>query len=254
MDYSGTFRKSRPFNHVVIDDFLDIDFAKNLEESFFAYDSPKWHSYSNSIEEKKTCNIWNEFNEHLYMYFSEINSTRFVKRLSEFTGLDLIPDNGLHGGGLHIHSAGGNLNPHLDYSIHPKLKLQRKINIIYYCSSDMELLDGDYGSLGLWENSHDVPGKLMKSIKPSFNRAVIFDTSQKSWHGLVKPLPDNSSMLRKSLATYYLCQPSESADTRSRALFSPRDNQTNDADVLETIERRSDENSYSDVYVVDDKK
>lgn len=254
MDLSKKFRTSKPFNHIVIDDFLDIDVANNVEESFFAYDSPKWHRYSNSIEEKKTCNIWNEFNNHLYMYFSEINSPTFVQRLSEFTGVDLVADNGLHGGGMHIHSGGGNLNPHLDYSTHPKLKLQRKINIIYYCSSDKELLDGGYGSLGLWGNSQDGPGELMKSIQPKFNRAVIFDTSQNSWHGLVNPLPRNSSMLRKSLATYYLCQPSASADTRSRALFAPRDNQINDANVLETIQRRSDEKSFSGVYVVDDKK
>jgi glutamyl-tRNA synthetase len=32
----------------------------------------------------------------------------------------------LHGGGLHCHKAGGKLNTHLDYSLHPKLNLQRK--------------------------------------------------------------------------------------------------------------------------------
>jgi hypothetical protein len=125
------YKQSKPFNYIVLDDFLDVNFAKKLEASFFDYDSAKWHVYSNAIEEKKTCNIWNEFNDHLYKYFSEINSAAFVEKLSEFTGLNLVPDNGLHGGGLHIHSGGGNLNPHLDYSIHPKLGLQRKINIIY---------------------------------------------------------------------------------------------------------------------------
>jgi len=31
-----------------------------------------------------------------------------------------------------MHAAGGNLNPHLDYSIHPKMGLQRKLNVIIY--------------------------------------------------------------------------------------------------------------------------
>ena len=128
---SKKFKRAKPFNHIVIDDFLDLEFAKKLEESFFEYDSDKWHSYSNSIEEKKTCNVWNEFNDILYSYFNEINSPEFVELLSQFVGETLIADAGLHGGGLHIHSAGGNLNPHLDYSIHPKLQLQRKINNIY---------------------------------------------------------------------------------------------------------------------------
>lgn len=248
------YKKSKPFNYIVFDDFLDVNFAKKLEASFFDYDSTKWHVYSNAIEEKKTCNIWNEFNDHLYKYFFEINSAAFVEKLSEFTGLNLIPDNGLHGGGLHIHSGGGNLNPHLDYSIHPKLGLQRKINIIYYCSSDEQLLEGGYGALGLWEGTSDEPGKLIKSIEPKYNRAVIFDTSQNSWHGLVNSLPNNSSMLRKSLATYYLCEPNDLVCKRSRALFAPRLYQKNDANVLDTIELRSDEATHTSAYVVDSKR
>ena len=39
------------------------------------------------------------------------------------------------------------------------------------------------------------PGDLVKSIEPIFNRAVIFDTTQNSWHGLPIPLtcPDGES-------------------------------------------------------------
>ena len=99
------YKNAKPFKHIVIDNFLDKDFAKKLEKSFFEYDSEKWHSYSNSIEEKKTCNIWNEFNDVLYKYFTDINSPKFVELLSKFVGEELVADSGLHGGGLHIHSS-----------------------------------------------------------------------------------------------------------------------------------------------------
>lgn len=253
MKLAKIYKDAKPFDHIVIDNFLDIDFAKKLEESFFEYSSDKWHSYSNSIEEKKTCNIWNEFNETLYKYFSEINSYEFVKLLSQFVGENLVADSGLHGGGLHIHSSGGNLNPHLDYSIHPKLKLQRKINIIYYCSSDNRLMESESGQLGLWEGDETEPTKLVKEIKPRFNRLVIFDTTQNSWHGLVNPLPNGTDILRKSLASYYLCTPTQNCDERSRAKFAPRDDQKGDVQVIDTINKRSSESSYSDVYIVKDK-
>ena len=47
-------------------------------------------------------------------------------------GIKLFIDPGLHGGGWHIHSNKGNLNPHLDYSIHPKMDIQRRLNLIVY--------------------------------------------------------------------------------------------------------------------------
>ena len=45
---------------------------------------------------------------------------------------------GLNGGGWHIHANGGKLNPHLDYSMYPKLPYQRKLNIIVYLQPNWE--------------------------------------------------------------------------------------------------------------------
>ena len=95
--------------------------------------------------------------------------------------------------------------------------------------------------------------KLVKEIKPRFNRLVIFDTTQNSWHGLVNPLPNGTDILRKSLASYYLCTPTQNCDERSRAKFAPRDDQKGDVQVIDTINKRSSESSYSDVYIVKDK-
>ena len=37
-----------------------------------------------------------------------------------------------------MHKAGGNLAIHLDYSIHPKMNLQRKLNLILYLEEDYD--------------------------------------------------------------------------------------------------------------------
>ena len=120
----------------------------------------------------------------------------------------LYSDIGLNGGGWHIHKKGGKLNQHLDYSLHPKLGLERKLNIIIYLNSNWK--KEWKGNLGFWSNeSNKEPGNLVREIEPKFNRAILFDTTQNSWHGLPEPVNCPKGEYRKSLAIYYLCKPSK---------------------------------------------
>ena len=240
------FRSGKPFNHCVIDDFFDLKVAKNLDLEFPSYDSSDWFVYNNAIENKKASNNWNIFPSMTYRVLSYLCSTEFARYLSEAIDETLYPDIGLHGGGWHIHSNGGNLNPHLDYSIHPKLKLQRKLNLIVYLSKSMTQEMG--GEFGLWADDNHSPGELIRSVAPLFNRAVIFDTTQNSWHGMVTPVEAPPMVFRKSLAVYYLCGVSESADPHERALFSPRLNQKGDKDIEQLILDRNDLRKSSSVY------
>ncbi len=144
----ATFADGRPFRHCVIDDFVPPETARKLESEVLPYDSPKWFVYKNQIEDKKALNDWNIFPAETYRFFQHLHSPEFVAVLSKLTGTRLYADPGLHGGGWHAHGPGGNLNPHLDYSIHPKLGLQRKLNIILYISSELKPAHG--GHLGLW--------------------------------------------------------------------------------------------------------
>lgn len=225
-----------PFPHLVIDGFLDERQALQLSSDFPAFDSQVWHTYDNAIEVKKTCNNWHVFTPALYRFFYDMSSLECIFPFQTLTKCRLFPDYGLHGGGLHIHGAGGKLNTHLDYSIHPKLGLERRLNLIVYLNPDWQESWG--GSLGLWRDDNGKPGELVKSIAPLFNRAVVFDTTG-AWHGLPEPITCPEGQYRKSLAVYYLCDPREGAASRNRALFAPTAEQADDRDVLELIERRA---------------
>ena len=243
------WEQAKPFPHFVIDNFFAEDVAKQLEDEFPDFESNIWHEYGNVIEIKKVCNNWDVFPRLTYKVFSYLNSDAFVKLLSKnlFGGMPLYSDAGLNGGGWHIHKRGGKLNTHLDYSTHPKLGLQRKLNIIVYLNSNWQAKWG--GSLGLWGNeSAEKPGDLIKQIEPIFNRAAIFDTTCNSWHGLPEPLICPENEFRKSLAIYYLTEPPENTDKRGKALFAPTESQQGDKDVLELIKKRSDVNLAADVY------
>lgn len=241
------YRSAHPFNHCVIDNFLNPEIAATVEDEFLDYSSEKWFCYKNALEEKKALNDWNSFPPCTYALFQELSSPSFISHLETIVGQKLYADPGLHGGGWHIHGPGGNLNPHLDYSLHPKLGLQRKLNIIIYVSRKME--DHHGGHFGLWScDSEGQPDRLVKEVAPQFNRAVIFDTTQNSWHGMSNALTQPEGIYRKSLAIYYLCDPGPNVDARSRALYAPREEQKGNSEIMDLIKRRSDSQHVSSTY------
>lgn len=248
-DSAKDWRSKQPFPHFVVDDFFPEHIAKQLEAEFPEFDSPVWHTYGNAIEIKKACNNWNAFPPTTYRVLQYLNSSEFVGFMASTVLGDpaLSADFGLNGGGWHIHGRGGKLNTHLDYSIHPKIGKQRKLNIIIYLNSQWQEDWG--GQLGLWSNeSSEKPGTLVKQVEPRFNRAAIFDTTCNSWHGLPSPLTCPEGQYRKSLAVYYLTEAPEGADPRSKALFAPSEGQENDPQVLELIKRRADPSTAASVY------
>jgi hypothetical protein len=119
--------KKPPFDHIVIDNFLDEKWARSLEAEYPSWEEKMWYQYDNPIEQKKALNHWDRFPAATYYVMTFFNSPEFVKSLEILTGIwGLQIDPGLHGGGWHGHTAGGKLNVHLDYSMHPKLKLERR--------------------------------------------------------------------------------------------------------------------------------
>ena len=238
MDYKVE-KFDSPFDHWILDDFFSLDFATEISNSFCDYNDSSWWNYNTPLENKKTIQDWRKFSPIIYRTFQHLCSPDFIGYLKEITGIrDLYPDYGLHGGGLHIHSTGGNLNIHKDYSIHPKVKLQRKLNLIIYMTPNWDSSWG--GGLEFWSHNEKTnkPQQLIKTIDCSYNKAVLFDTTQNSWHGLPSPLQCPEGIYRKSLAVYYLTTPDESMEDRSRALFVPREDQDT-LEIRELCKKRS---------------
>jgi len=235
------FKGQKPFDHCVVENFFEDEVASKLESEFPAFDSKIWLEYNNPLEMKRTCNDWNVFPPMTYKVFAFMNSEAFCQRLGGLLGIaDLTPDPGLNGGGLHSHKTGGKLNTHLDYNIHPKLGQRRKLNLIVYLNSRWRPEWG--GQLGLWAQNPTVrcPGSLIRSVDPSFNRAILFDTTQNSWHGLPAPLRCPQGEARQSIAIYYLVPAAADEDPRGKALFAPTPEQESDPEVMDIIRRRAD--------------
>jgi len=130
----------------------------------------------------------------------ELNSERFVRFLSRLTGMEgLFADESLEGGGLQQSPAGGFLNIHADFTVHPHHQnWQRRVNVLVYLNKNW--LDAYGGCLELWDKSMR---RCVHKIVPLFNRAVIFNTDSDSFHGHPDPIRSPEGMTRKSIALYY---------------------------------------------------
>ena len=110
----------------------------------------------------------------------------------------MIPDPYLIGGGLHELRNEGFLNIHSDFNRHPKMKLDRRLNILIYLNKDWK--DEFGGQLQLWDINMK---ECKKNIVPIFNRMVIFSTTDTSYHGNPIEVNHPTFVSRKSIAMYY---------------------------------------------------
>ena len=239
-ELQSKFFSTKPFNHVVMDNFFREDVALNIFNDMPGYDDNTDAKYDNAIEKKRTIQNWTKFSKNIYKAMSYLVDSEFTQLLKILTKHnDLVADYGLHGGGIHMHQSGDYLNTHLDYDIHPKLDMKRKLNLIVYLTPNWQPEWG--GNLSLWSHNDSTgqPKELITSISPMFNRAVLFDTTQNSWHGVTEGINAPQGIYRKSLALYYLIPTDDLSNKRQKALFSPRAEQQGDEEVLKLIEKRS---------------
>lgn len=135
-------------------------------------------------------------------------SDEFKNLISSICNIpQLISDPELVGGGLHQIMNGGYLDVHVDYNFHPQTKLHRRLNLLLYLNKDWKQ---EYeGYLELWDMDAK---KQLDAIAPIFNRAVIFETNEISYHGHPRPLNMPPDVMRKSLAVYYYSKEREESE------------------------------------------
>ena len=194
------FQDAKPFGHIVIDDFLKTDIAEKAYKKF-PTDYDDWHKYENPLEVKYAFDDINNMDPSIRNIFLALSSPQLIKTFSKISGIENLEyDPCLHGAGLHSHPRNGRLNIHLDYEKHPLLSnKERRLNIILYLTKGWKKeWNGDNQ---LWDKKLTQP--LVKT-EVKFNRAIIFQTNNISWHGLPEKILCPLGKYRKSLAYYYI--------------------------------------------------
>lgn len=199
----SAFEQRQPFRHVVIGDFLPAEWAESLLETFPAFERGNARNEDGELGGKSTVEKIRELGQAYARLDDMVQSPEFLNWLSEVTGIpDLRYDPWYFGGGTHENRQGQDLDPHIDFNRHPENGSHRRLNLIVYLNREWQ--DDWGGSLELHTDPRS-PDDQVKLITPLFNRCVIFETTEWSWHGFSRiQLPaDRQSLSRKSIALYF---------------------------------------------------
>lgn len=202
-DQVRSFQNADPFPHIVVDNFWDHDLLARAYEQFASPADPRWKTYRETQEWGKRCMdeplTWSN---GVAQMMSHMASPSVVEALEDLTGFKGLTADWV-GGGAHMTGEGGRLDMHVDFNVHPDGKRLRKLNVLVFMNPEWDPLWG--GVLYLGEHKE-------VEVIPTWNRMVIFECSDKSWHG--HPEPVTRDQWRRSLACYYYVPVSEGDDVQ----------------------------------------
>jgi len=197
------FLTNQPFPHVVIDPFLDPKLCAQLIAEFPPFD------------QKHAINEHGEHGRHAvhsdlsrlgtaYAQFDRLMSDPdFLALVGRITDIpDVLYDAEYVGGGTHENLDGEELDTHVDFNFHPRTHFHRRLNLIVFLNPEWEQSWG--GCLELLRDPLESCADSRKVFVPVANRAVIFETTEASWHGFQRiRIPEGKAPSRRSIAVYF---------------------------------------------------
>lgn len=216
--HAAAFARREPFRHVVIDNFFAPEIASTLLADFPPFERGNARNEAGELGGKSTVERIRQLGAPYAALDDLIQSRAFLDLIGRITGVpDLLYDPYYFGGGTHENREGQDLDPHVDFNRHPIENWHRRLNLIVYLNHEWE--DSWGGSLELHSDPRS-PDDKVSLVTPLYNRCVIFETTEWSWHGFSRiTLPaDRRSLSRKSIALYFYTKerPAEElADTHS---------------------------------------
>ena len=214
------YKSGKPFPHIYFDDFLPTEAAEAALKDFPEPKLLPWTEFNQPTQRKLAFESVERLPSPLRSVLYFLNSRPMLKFLETLTGINgVISDPYYAGGGLHQIKPGGNLEVHADFNYHPRLKLDRRINVLIYLNKDWKEEYG--GHFELWNTEMTA---AERKILPLFNRCLIFSTTSTSYQGHPTPLSCPPDRTRKSLATYYYSvgRPEEEISDVHSTLFQHR--------------------------------
>lgn len=214
--------ESQPFPNFCIDGFLDEGFADKVYGEFPSFDqAAAMGKQFSAVNERKKVQVTevSKFPESVKLLHEALASAEWLETVSFALGIPkLMADPELKGGGMHVTGAAGRLDVHIDFNYVKERQLYRRANVLVFLNRQWEESWGGY--LELWDKEVK---RCHRSFAPVFNRCVVFETSEISYHGVTAvKCPADAS--RKSFAAYYYTRepPAGWAGETHSTVFRPR--------------------------------
>lgn len=213
----NSFINAQPYKHLVIDNFLAPEMAEKLHEKFPAYEIFN-KKYEGLNEFKAEGSNFEDFDPLFSSLRAEVASPEFCQWVSAVTGIEnvFVTDDAL-GAGLHQGKRGSFLDVHIDFSMHHLENVYRRLNLLIFFNKNWQ--DEWKGHTELWNADMT---ECVQKVRPDYNRAVIFQTTGKSYHGYGKINPPEG-VNRKSFYTYFYTNvPGEQDSNYHDTIFKTR--------------------------------
>jgi len=197
------FRSAAPFPSLVLDEILSPAFIARLHQEFPDFEQGNRIGDNGQLGGKSTTERFRNVGPAYRELDDAIQSQQFLQWLSDVTGIDdLLYDPWYLGGGTHESRNGVSLDPHVDFNYHPSERWHRRLNLLVYLNPTWEPQWG--GCFELFRDPHASAHPDI-AITPTFNRGVLFETSEHSWHGFnAIHLPaELAGKTRRSIALYF---------------------------------------------------
>lgn len=200
--HGAEFHAAEPFPHAVIDGVFDAEVLRAVLAEFPTSDDPIWDRAMDEGIQVKLRSQWTadaDIQPVTRDLVRFMNSGAFLTRITRLTGIDhLISDPYYTGGGLNCILPGGLLDVHCDGNWHDRMAVHRRLNAILYLNEGWQ--SEWRGEFELWDKDMS---KCVKAVEPQFNRLLVFETHDYSYHGHPIPLACPEGEARKSVILYY---------------------------------------------------
>ena len=202
-EYCDEFVKAQPFKHAMIENFFEPDFAERLLDQFPSFDPKLAINETGGLGGKAVNTKIREISPAYLELYEMIGSQPFLELMSRMTGIPvLLMDPELFGGGTHDNRHGQELDAHVDFNYDQAQKLHRRLNVIVYLNKEWKTEWG--GAIEIHSNPRDADQNQIRAFDPLFNRCVMFETNEYSWHGFprIELPPEKQHLSRKSISIY----------------------------------------------------
>ncbi len=195
------FSAAAPFPHIALDDFLEPGFAAEVAAAFPEFEDARRRGREfRAVNERGKVQVTDAsaYPEPLRRLAELMASPELLASLGRITGIEkLLADDDLVGGGIHLMASGAHLDVHVDFNRIEDRDLHRRLNVLLFLQPDWREEWG--GELELWD---DRVRHCARVFQPRFNRLVLFETSEHSFHG-VRAVTTPPGVCRQSFAAYY---------------------------------------------------
>ncbi|HEX3952766.1 MAG TPA: 2OG-Fe(II) oxygenase [Stellaceae bacterium] len=203
-NYRNAFQSARPFKHVCIDEFFTNEAAEASLRDFPAFDREFARNEFGEYGRKAVVSNIREISPFYAGLYDYLMSPQLMSAMSDITGIPgLHGDPKLYGGGTHENLDGQELDVHIDFNFQLEGGFHRRANLLLYLNKEWDPAWG--GAIELHSNPRRPELDKFEQFNVIFNRAVIFETNEHSWHGFRQiKLPRSRQYISRKCLSIYL--------------------------------------------------